>query len=157
MKQILDEILAAPQFTEGAAWKRRWYKPNEKIIEKNDVGSSLFLIEEGVVRVLGWAGIEGDVKVSPGLCDLDAGALFGDLCLYGYHRRTASVVALTDARLLEIRSDMLSVYLDDHPIQGYRFLKRLFEIMAQRLELANERIDNLLAWGIKAHDIDKYL
>ena len=29
--------------------------------------------------------------------------------------------------------------------------------MAKRLELANERIDKLLAWGIKAHDIDKYL
>lgn len=157
MKQILDEILANPQFSEGTAWNRRWYKPNEKILEKDELGSSLFFVEDGVVRVLGGAEIEGDVKVYPGLCDLEVGALFGDVCLYGSHRRTASVVAVTDVRILEIYSDKLGSYLDEHPVQGYQFLKKLFEITAKRLELANKRIENLLAWGLKVHDIDKYL
>lgn len=157
MKQILDEILRSPQFLEGEAWQRRWYKASEKVIEKGDIGNSLFFLESGQVRVLGGAEIEGKIKVNPGLCDLEAGAVFGDICLYGVHRRIASVVALTDACILEIRSDMLSVFLDDHPVQGYLFLKSLFKIMALRVELANERIEKLLAWGIKAHDIDKYL
>ncbi|MBS4049635.1 Crp/Fnr family transcriptional regulator [Methylomonas rivi] len=157
MKQILDEILRSPQFAEGGAWKHAWYGAGDKIIEKGDVGNTLILVEEGAVRVLGGAELEGKVRITPGLCDLQAGAVFGDICLYGSHRRTASVVALTDTRVLEIRSDMLSVYLDDHPIEGYLFLKALFEIMAVRLETANDRIEKLLAWGIKAHDIDKYL
>ena len=157
MKRILDEILSSPRFAEGSGWERRWHKAGEKIVEKGETGATLFLVEKGVVRVLGEAEIDGSVRITPGLCDLEAGALFGDICLYGEHRRTASVVALDDACLLEIRSDMLSAYLDDHPIQGYLFLKALFEVMARRLELANERIDKLLAWGIKAHDIDKYL
>ncbi|MCK9606010.1 MAG: cyclic nucleotide-binding domain-containing protein [Methylomonas sp.] len=157
MKQVLDEILNSPQFVEGAAWRRVRYKANEKIIEKGELGSSMFLIEVGNVRVLGGAELEKDIKITPGLCDLDAGSVFGDICLYGMHRRTASVIALTDVSILEIRSDMLSVYLDDHPIEGYLFLKGLFEIMAIRLETANDRIEKLLAWGIKAHDIDKYL
>ena len=110
-----------------------------------------------MVRVLGEAEFEGNVRVTPGLCDLKAGAIFGDICLYEARPRTASVIALTDICILEIRSDMLSVYLDDHPIQGYLFLKGLFEIMTIRLELANDRVDKLLAWGIKAHDINKYL
>ena len=135
MKHILNDILSSSQFSEGTAWKRLSYKVGEKIIEKGEIGSSLFLVEHGTVRVLGGA----------------------DICLYGSHRRTASVVCLTDVCILEIRSDLLSVYLDDHPVQGYLFLKGLFEIMAKRLELANDRIDKLLAWGIKAHDIDKYL
>lgn len=157
MKQILYEIISNPQFTEGSAWTRRQYHSGEKIIEKGAIGNTLFFVEEGRVRVLGGAEIDNAIRISPGLCDLQAGALFGDICLYGAHRRTASVVALTDANVLEIRSDMLSVFLDDHPIQGYLFLKALFQIMADRLELANERIEKLLAWGIKAHDIDKYL
>lgn len=157
MKQILDDILNSPQFAEGSAWKRVHYKAGDKIIEKGELGSTLILVEEGSVRVLGGAELEGKVKITPGLCDLAAGAIFGDICLYGAHRRTASVVALIDTRVLEIRSDMLSVYLDDHPIEGYLFLKALFEIMATRLETANDRIEKLLAWGIKAHDIDKYL
>lgn len=157
MKTILDEILTSPEFVEGDAWHRRMYKASEKIIEKGDLGSSLFFIEKGQVRVLGGAEIEGKTKVSPGLCDLQAGSLFGDICLYGIHRRTATVMALTDACVLEIRSDRLGSYLDNHPVQGYLFLKALFKIMALRVELANDRIEKLLAWGIKAHDIDKYL
>ncbi|MGY6277097.1 Crp/Fnr family transcriptional regulator [Methylomonas sp. MgM2] len=157
MKLILDEILSSPQFAEGLTWKRRWYKAGEKIIEKGEVGGSLFLVETGTVRVLGETELNGNIRVSPGLCDLETGALFGDICLYGPHRRTATVVALTDGCVLEIQSESLSVYLDDHPIQGYLFLKALFEIMVKRLEVANERIDKLLAWGIKVHDIDKYL
>jgi CRP/FNR family transcriptional regulator, cyclic AMP receptor protein len=157
MKKILDEILTSPQFLEGDAWQKRWYKTNEKVIEKGDIGNSLFLLEEGLLRVLGGAEVEGKIKVNPGLCDLDAGALFGDICLYGDHRRTASVITLTDACIIEIRSDRLSEYLDNQPAQGYLFLKALFKVMSQRVELANERIENLLAWGIKAHDIDKYL
>ncbi|WP_150047812.1 MULTISPECIES: Crp/Fnr family transcriptional regulator [Methylomonas] len=157
MKEILDEILNTPQFSEGSAWKRRLYKAGEKIIDKGEVGNSFFMIESGQVRVLGGAEIDGNIRVTPGLCDLGKGAIFGDICLYGSHKRIASVAALTDACILDIRSDMLSIYLDDHPVQGYLFLKALFEIMASRLELANERIERLLAWGIKAHDIDKYL
>ncbi len=157
MKQLIDEIISDAQFPEGSAWKRRSIKAGEKILEKGELGNTLFFLEAGDVRVLGGADIEGQIRVAPGLCDLSAGSIFGDICLYGSHRRTASVMALTDVMLLEIRSDMLSVYLDDHPVQGYLLLKALFEIMAQRLELANDRVEKLLAWGIKAHEIDKYL
>lgn len=157
MKQLLEEILRSPQLVEGAAWKRVKYKAGEKIIEKGEIGSTLFLVEAGGVRVLGGAELEGEIRITPGICDLETGAIFGDICLYGTHRRSASVVALNDVCLLEVRSDMLSIYLDDHPIEGYLFLKALFEIMAIRLETANDRIEKLLAWGIKAHDIDKYL
>ncbi|PPD35083.1 MAG: cyclic nucleotide-binding protein [Methylomonas sp.] len=157
MKQIIKEILSGAEMTEGNSWTRTWYKSGDKIIEKDEIGSTLFLVEEGSVRVYGGVDLDRDLKVTPGLCDLEAGSLFGDICLYGKHRRIATVKALTDACVLEIRSDMLSEYLDAHPATGYFFLKGLFEIMAARVETANERIEKLLAWGIKAHDIDKYL
>jgi CRP-like cAMP-binding protein len=83
--------------------------------------------------------------------------LFGDICLFDSHKRTASVVAVTNVRVLEIKSSELSHYLDEHPAFGYQFLKELFKIMVDRLELANNRIENLLAWGLKVHDINKYL
>lgn len=157
MKDIFHDILSDPKFPQGSAWTRRRYRAGEIIVQKGDIGRSLFLVETGSVRVLGGAELEGKIKISPGLCDLDAGSIFGDICLYGSHLRTASVVAVGDVVVLEVDSEMLTVYLDDHPVQGYLFLKVLFEIMAKRLELANDRIEYLLAWGIKAHDIDKYL
>jgi CRP/FNR family cyclic AMP-dependent transcriptional regulator len=157
MKDIFGDVLANAKFQEGVGWRRFSLKSGEMIIRKGEEGRTLFFVEEGAVRVLGGAELEGNRRISPGLCDLGEGSVFGDVCLYGLRERTASVAALTDVRLLEIRSDMLSVYLDDHPVQGYLFLKALFQIMSNRFELANERIEQLLAWGIKAHEIDKYL
>lgn len=157
MEQIIHDLLADSKFQEGIAWRRFDEKAGETIIRKGDEGNSLFYLESGTVRVLGGAELDENRRISPGLCDLPEGAVFGDVCLYGPRERTASVVALTDISLLEVRSDMLSVYLDDHPVQGYLFLKALFQSMSNRLTLANERIEHLLVWGIKAHDIDKYL
>ncbi|WP_446810188.1 Crp/Fnr family transcriptional regulator [Methylomonas sp. 2BW1-5-20] len=157
MKELFSDVLANAKFSEGSGWKRYSLNAGETIIRKGEQGNTLFLVEEGVVRVLGGAELDGNRRISPGLCDLGIGAVFGDVCLYESKERTASVVALTQVQLLEVRSDMLSVYLDDHPVQGYLFLKALFQAMSNRLGLANDRIEHLLAWGIKAHDIDKYL
>lgn len=157
MKELFNDILKNPLFPEGSAWCRRRFKAGEMIVQKGEIGKTLFFVEEGDVRVLGDAELEGNRKISPGLCDLQTGAIFGDVCLYGSHQRSASVMALGDVCVLEIDSAMLSVYLDEHPEQGYPFLKALFQIMSKRLALANDRIEYLLAWGIKAHDIDKYL
>ena len=121
MKHIFSDLLANTQFTEGVGWKRHRLSAGETIVRKGEEGKTLFLLEEGVVRVLGGAELDGQRRISPGLCDLEAGAVFGDVCLYESKERTASVVSLTDVCLLEVRSDMLSVYLDDHPIQGYLF------------------------------------
>ncbi len=157
MKDILKDILSHPQFKEGVAWKRRKIGTGEMIIRQGEMGDTLFFLEDGVVRVLGDAELGEKQHISPGLCDLGPGAVFGDVCLYEPQKRTASVVALSDVLLLEINGSMLSVYLDDHPVEGYLFLKVLFQTMVKRLALANDRIGHLLAWGIKAYDIDKYL
>ncbi len=157
MKEIIEEILGNYAFPEGVAWKRCRFGSGEVIIKKGEIGRSLFFIEEGTVRVLGEGELNENRKISPGLCDLSQGAVFGDICLYGSHVRTASIATVSDVRLVEIDSEMLSSYLDNHPTQGYLFLKALFGIMVNRLELANHRIEYLLAWGIKVHDIDKYL
>lgn len=157
MIEILSDVLNNPLFKEGSAWRRYKLSAGATIVKKGEQGKSLFYLEAGSVRVLGGAELDGNKRVSPGLCDLEAGAVFGDVCLYEARERTASVISLTDVQLLEIRSDMLSVYMDDHPVQGYLFLKELFQTMSRRLGLANDRIEHLLAWGIKAHDIDKYL
>jgi CRP-like cAMP-binding protein len=144
MKQLLDEILSSPRLMEGVAWKRVRYKAGERIIEKGEVGHAFFLIEDGGVRVFGGTGAGEDLLETQGLCDLSKDEVFGDICLYGTRHRSASVVAISDVRLVEIRNDMLSVYLDDHPVEGYLFLKVLSEVMISRLVAANERIENLM-------------
>ena len=154
---VLKEIIRDRRFAEGTAWWQRNFATHEKIVQEGEEGNSLYLIEEGELRVSGRVELEGKPQVKPGICDLQPGDLFGELSLFHGHRRSASVVALSPGRLVEIDAEHLNRYLGGNPEIGYRMLRELFETLVRRLDLANQRVEHLFAWGLKAHGIDKHL
>lgn len=137
-------------FIQEVTWKRWHFHANQIIVKEGDVGKSLFFIENGQLRVSVHVEIERRRIIETGVGDLGKGDLFGDTCLHESPVRTASVIAMTDGCLLEINGDKLGEYLDAHPIKGYAFYKKLFEILFKRLSGGNRRIEYLLAWGLKA-------
>jgi len=66
----LKEIMADPQFSEGTAWWRHRFEPNEVVIREGDEGHSLFFIEEGELRVTGRVELEEQRRIQPGICDI---------------------------------------------------------------------------------------
>jgi len=157
LKSILHEILENPQFEEGVAWNQRDFKANEEIVKQGELGETLFVIEEGTLRVTGSVELDEKKNMQTGICDLEKGSVFGETCLHESSPRMATVIAVTDARIIEVDGLRLSIFLDAHPILGYLFYKNLFEISVSRLNKANQRVENLMAWGLKVHDINKYL
>ena len=157
MKTPIEQIIEDPEFPEGSAWRRRSFQANTTILQEGSEGRSLFIIKSGSVRVTARVVLEEDRRVQPGICDLQAGGLFGELSLFESHPRSASVMAITDTELVEIDGEQLKRYLDSHPELGYRVLKTLFTIVIDRLSSANRRIEYLLGWGLKAHGIEKHL
>ncbi|MGZ8182600.1 MAG: Crp/Fnr family transcriptional regulator [Methylobacter sp.] len=149
MENLINEIINDPQFIKGIAWDRRNFSANQTIVKEGDVGKSLFFIESGQLRVSVQVEMEERRNVNTGLSDLGKGDLFGDTCLHESSVRTASVIAITEGSLLEINGERLGAYLDAHPIKGYAFYKKLFEILFKRLQSGNRRIEYLLAWGLK--------
>jgi len=157
MLDILKKIIRDPGFPEEAAWRRYGFKPNQLIVREGDDGGSLYLVERGGLRVTGRVEVEDNRYVQPGICDLQAGDLFGEFCLFQPKQRSASVTALSEGQLLEIDGSRLGQYLDKHPETGYLVLKALFLTLNDRLGRANQRVESLFAWGLKAHGIDQYL
>ncbi len=157
VENILQQIIKSPQMMEGIAWQRRTYQANEIVVKAGDQGDKLYWIEKGGLRVLGHVQLESHKHIQPGISDLKAGMLFGESCLQTVLPRTATVMAVTESVLLEIKGQRLSIYLDDHPIHGYLFYKSLFEIMIHRLSRTNHTVETLLKWGLEAHEIDQYL
>ena len=153
----MQQILAAKQMHEGSVWRRHRFQPNSVIVKKGELGKSLFFVEEGILRVLGDVELQDNKKIRPGVFDLDCGTIFGEVCLDRSQIRSATVVAISEVVLIEVDGRSLSVYLDDNPLLGYLFYKELFEIMMARLGKANQRVANLMGWGLQAHSIDKYL
>ena len=157
LEDILKEIIEDPQFVKGVAWKQRHFKANEVIVKKGEFGESLFVIQEGLLRVTGHVELEEHKNIQPGFCDLEKGSVFGETCLYQSNRRMATVIAVKEGSMIEFDGVRLGVFLDAHPILGYLFYKHIFEICVTRLNKANHRVEYFMAWGLKVHEIDKYL
>jgi CRP/FNR family cyclic AMP-dependent transcriptional regulator len=157
MQELILQIIQEPEFPEGEAWRRREFAAQEVIVREGDEDRTMYLVESGSLRVSGRVALEDDRHIQPGLADLAAGDLFGELALFEKHARTASVVAIEPGSLIEIDCEYLSDYLERHPERGYHLLKRLFMVMIHRLSQANQRVEHLFAWGLKVHGIDRHL
>lgn len=157
LKNLIQDIISDVTFSEFVAWRRFHFHANEVIIQEGETGKSLYFIEEGNLRLTVMVMLENQRHMQTGLCDVSHGDIFGEGCLYQSQQHKASVTAISDGCLLEINGERLSIYLDAHPIRGYLFFKKLFETLTERLNRANHRVEHLLAWGLKAHDISKHL
>jgi CRP-like cAMP-binding protein len=157
MVEILGKIIAHPEFPEGSAWQRHALPANEVILREGEEGGALFFIERGELRVTGRVELEEERHVQLGICDLAAGDVFGEMSLFGNRMRTASVAALTEVVVVELDGEALGRFLDGHPELGYRFLQELSGILAGRLSRTNRQMEHLFAWGLRVHDIPRFL
>jgi len=154
---ILKNILNDPSFSEGSYWQRHCFHTNEVIINEGDSGGSLFLVEKGSLRVSGNVDLEKHKHIQVGIWELATGDIFGELALHQKQLRTSSVRAISDGCLIEINGERLLYYLEEQPQQGYLFYKEIFELLVAKLNQANHRVNDLFAWGLKAHNIEPHL
>jgi len=112
----------------------RTYQPAEKIIATGDPAASLFFLRSGVVHVTLPDGIR--------LATLTAGMAFGEMALLE-PRRSADVVADMAATAFEVPLRDFEHFRKQHPHAGERIMRNLAQLLADRLILANAKV-NLL-------------
>jgi len=112
----------------------RTYQTGERIIASGDVANSLFFLRSGVVHVTLPDGIR--------LATLTAGMPFGEMALLE-PRRSADVVADMSATAYEIPLRDFGRFRKQHPRAGERIMRNLAQLLADRLILANAKV-NLL-------------
>ena len=154
---LIPELLLDPDFQRAVEWRRQSFAAGEVIVQEGQHDRSLYLIEEGSADVVCDVWLEDDRHIRPGIWVLGPGDLFGELVLFDQRPRAASVVARTPGRLVAIDVESLRGFLDGHPEVGYRLLKELFALLTERLRRANQRLESVFAWGLRAHGIDRHI
>ena len=121
-RTILAEHLVERKVRQGAT-----------VVHQGDSASTLFFVREGAleVRVANAAGT--DITVNR----LGAGDLFGEMSLLTGEPRSASIVALTDAALYELRKEDLSPMLAGRPELG----EALADLMTARQRWGRSRME----------------
>lgn len=112
----------------------RNYLPGEYIFYQGDPGIGLYIIREGKVIIERKTEDEETVL----LAQFTKGDFFGELALVDGEKRSASAIALTDARLTVIFKPDLDEFIERYPKKGIKILDGIAGIIALRLRKLNE-------------------
>lgn len=128
-------IMGEPQLAKIAqTMQRKEYAEKEFVVSQGEAGSSLFIIEEGLVNIL--------VKDAKGknhwVAHIHPGGFFGEMALLTGEPRTASVQTETDVICYEIDKEILLPIFQENP----DLLEKIGEMMAARkLQLRKAKKD----------------
>jgi CRP-like cAMP-binding protein len=120
------------------------FKAGDTIVREGDEGDTGFLITTGSVEVL-------IVEVGRRVGTLDAGEVFGELCLIDPGPRSATVRALTDVECLETSYEEFLKSIEERPGQALAFMKTL----VQRLRQTNQLIEDGARYQSTSPSIDR--
>lgn len=122
--QALSGLLRERHFHRGAV-----------LVTQGEPGDAMFLIAHGQVKVAVFAEDGREVILSV----LASGGFFGEMALLDDEPRSAHVIAMTDAKLLQLRREDFQARLRASPELGAALLKE----MTRRLRRADETIASM--------------
>jgi glutaminase len=114
----------------------RTYQAGQKIIAAAERPVSLFFLKSGVVNVKLPSGIR--------LATITAGMAFGEMALLETHR-SADVLADRSVTALEVPLADFQRFREHHPKTGERIMRNLAQLLADRLIVANTKVNLLTA------------
>lgn len=119
----------------AALFRERRFPRGAIIVAQGDPGDAMFLIAEGQVKVAVFAEDGREVILSV----QSAGGFFGEMALLDDEPRSAHVIAMTDAVLLQLRREDFRARLKHSPDLGIALLREL----SRRLRRADETITSM--------------
>lgn len=114
---------------------RQVYKKDNMILIEEEVGSTMFIILDGRVKICRISDDGREVILSI----LSEGDFFGEMSILDGQSRSANVVTLGDAKIMVIRREDFLQMLHDYPQIAINLLKEL----THRLRRSDEQIKSL--------------
>lgn len=113
----------------------RVYQPGELIVREGDVGETMFIIQEGEVRIHKRI---RDRETT--LAVLKAGDFFGEMAIIDREPRSASATAVNGAKILILSKDIFESQIKTNP----KIIMSILRKMSERLRAADRQIKTLL-------------
>ena len=114
------------------------------ILKEGEAGETMYIMEEGMVEISknlvmqrGREEATGRDKILTKLSAEDH-AVFGEVALFEQSKRTATVVALTDCRMLEISKSGFLRLAEENPRIGYKITRNIVQLLCSRLRKTDE-------------------
>ena len=115
---------------------RQVYKKDNMILIEEEIGSTMFIILDGRVKISRISDDGREVILSI----LSEGDFFGEMSILDGQNRSANVVTLEDSKIMVIRREDFLQMLHDYPQIAINLLKEL----AQRLRRSDAQIKSVV-------------
>lgn len=118
---------------------RRTFESGEAIFRQGDIGSGMYLVQRGRVRIVAEDAVRGETQ----LVILESGQVFGEMSLFDHSPRSASAVAQGECVLYGLFEGDLDQLERTRPQAAARLLRNLGLSLALRLRQTNERLHEM--------------
>jgi uncharacterized membrane protein len=115
--------------------EERSFRAGEIVFDQGDTGTEMYIVADGHVNIH----LPGEASRRVSLKDITRGEYFGELALFDDKPRSASALATTDARLLQLSREMLSSYLERRPRAAMAILRTMAERLRETNAMLSER------------------
>ena len=140
----------------AASVGERRFAAGQMIMNQGDPGSEMYIVAEGHVNIF----LPGEESRRISLKDIACGEYFGELALFDDKPRSASALATTDAVLIELTRNTLSLYLAKRPRAAMAILETMSErlretsamLSARAAKNTVEEIESNLSWNQRLAD-----
>jgi len=154
---LFDTLAAEDLEALASRMTERHYKAGEKVFDKNDSGSSMYVVLSGAVQIFVPGGSAEERVV---LKDLRTGEYFGELSLFDDKPRSASVEATVETTLLELTRVDFSDHLSRSTAAALTMLAEMAERLRETNALLSQRaardvvkeFEENLSWSQKLAD-----
>ncbi len=120
------------------------YPPGERIFAQGELGTEMFIIQDGVVEIV--KEISGEAHL---LSTLEKGDFFGEMAVLDDVPRSADAVAKTEVRVLVINGARFDEMLRRNPEIAVRIIRKY----SKRLREANSMLERLVGREIDADHV----
>jgi CRP-like cAMP-binding protein len=121
-------------------------KAGEYVFREGELGTEMYIINEGKVEILNQVGDEEQV-----LAVLEKGDFFGEMSVLEDLPRAASARAVTDVRLLQINGSTFDQLLQGNPEIAVRMMRKL----SRRLRETDEMLKSLLGTKVTSREMPR--
>ena len=138
-------LLRSLDAKERAVFERRclWRhaRAKEWLLEQNDVGTDIYFLTSGVVRVLITPSPDREVILG----DINAGGYFGEMAAIDGQPRSAGILAITDATIACMPAPVFREIIHKHPDVSEQLLRQL----VARIRALDQRVNEFSSMDVK--------
>ena len=139
------KLLRSMERADREAFERRcqWRHahPKEWLLEQNDIGTDIYFLTSGVVRVLITPSPDREIILG----DIESGGYFGEMAAIDGQPRSAGILAITDATIARMPANVFREVIHKYPDVAEQLLLQL----VARIRALDQRVNEFSSMHVK--------